>query len=126
MYLNELKIPFIVTNDDATSLIRGRYFPGAGAFLQSILATTGLKRGSHSRSTSYEEPGTFDLIGKPSPFTIDLIKEEHGLEPSARTLMTGDRPNTDILFGKEAGVDQCLVMSGVVRGLQDFTDNWLP
>ena len=39
--------------------------------------------------------------------------------------MIGDLPTTDILFGKAAGFDQCLVMSGVVRGLDDLRKNWL-
>jgi len=73
-----------------------------------------------------EEPGTFDLIGKPNPFTIDLIKEEHGLSSDSRAVMIGDRPNTDILFGKAGGLDQCLVLSGVVRGIEDFKEKWLP
>lgn len=126
LYLNEAKVPLIVTNDDATALIGGHYMPGAGATLQSLLAASGLKRGSTHASSSLEEPGTFDLIGKPNPFTVALIKEEHNIEEGSRTVMIGDRPNTDILFGKAAGVDQCLVMSGVVRGLDDFRQNWLP
>ena len=126
LYLNELKVPLIVTNDDSTALIRGRYFPGAGAILQSITTACRLRKGSHVRSTSLEEPGTYDLIGKPNPFTIDLIKEEHGLSENSRTIMIGDRPNTDILFGKAGGLDQCLVLSGVVRSLDDFKSNWLP
>ena len=40
--------------------------------------------------------------------------------------MIGDNPSTDILFGKAAGIDQCLVLSGVVRGMDDFETNWLP
>lgn len=57
---------------------------------------------------------------------IDLVREEHHLEAGSRTVMIGDRPNTDIQFGKAGGVDQCLVLSGVVLSVQDFEDNWLP
>ena len=39
--------------------------------------------------------------------------------------MIGDRPNTDILFGKAGKLDQCLVLSGRVRGIEDFKQNWL-
>ena len=44
LYLNELKVPLIVTNDDATALIRNRLMPGCGAGLEALLATTKLKR----------------------------------------------------------------------------------
>ena len=74
LYLNEMKVPLIVSNDDANALIYGHFMPGAGAALQSILTATDLRKGSHPRSTSIEEPGTFDLLGKPNPFTIDLIR----------------------------------------------------
>ena len=118
-------MPLIATNDDASGLIKGKHFPGAGALLQSIVTASGLKKGSHLRSTAKEEPGTYDILGKPNPFTIDLIKEEHGLSESSRTIMIGDRPNTDILFGKAGNLDQCMVLTGVVRGIDDFKSNWL-
>ena len=38
--------------------------------------------------------------------------------------MIGDRPNTDIACGKAVGVSTCLVMTGVVKGEQDFKQNW--
>lgn len=84
-----------------------------------------LSKGSHLRSTSKDEPGTIDVVGKPNPFAIDLIKEEHGIVDNSRAIMIGDRPNTDVLFGKAGQLDQCLVMSGVVRGFDDFKENWL-
>lgn len=31
--------------------------------------------------------------------------------------MIGDRPDTDIAFGNAAGVDTCLVMTGVVKNV---------
>ena len=65
------------------------------------------------------------MIGKPNPFTYELIKDEHNFSANSRSLMIGDRPNTDIAFGKAIGIDQCLVLSGVVRSLDDFEENWL-
>ena len=44
LYLNELKVPLIVTNDDGNALIRKRILPGCGAGLEAILATSKLKR----------------------------------------------------------------------------------
>ena len=73
--------------------------------MQSILTGCNLRKGSTASSTFREEPGTFDLIGKQNPFMIDLIKEDHELSEESRSVMIGDRPNTDILFGKEAGID---------------------
>ena len=40
--------------------------------------------------------------------------------------MIGDNPGTDILFGKNAGIDQCLVLSGIVRSIEEFERDWLP
>lgn len=126
LYLQEKGVPLIVTNDDRGTMNKGRLYPGAGSALQSILTAANLKKGSKLNSTSKEEPGTFDLIGKPNPFMVELVREEHRLEAGSRTVMIGDRPNTDIQFGKAAGVDQCLVLSGVVLSVQDFEENWLP
>lgn len=39
--------------------------------------------------------------------------------------MIGDRPNIDILFGKAGGLNQFLVLSGLVRGIDDLHQNWL-
>ena len=125
LYIREQKVPLIVTNDDRGVKIRNKLFPGAGTILQSILTGCDLHKANISGSTS-DEPGTFELIGKPNPFMIDLIKEEHQLPEESRSVMIGDRPNTDILFGKAAGIDQCLVLSGVVHSVEDFEQNWLP
>ena len=65
------------------------------------------------------------MIGKPNPFMYELLKEEHNIPENSRSVMIGDRPNTDIHFGKSVGIDQCLVLSGVVTSLDDLEENWL-
>ena len=95
-------MPLIATNDDSRMKVGQRFYPDSGPTLQAILTACNLSAGQ------------FDLVGKPNPFAFEVIREEHGLS-SDRTLMIGDRPNTDIVFGKAAGVDQCLVFSGVVK-----------
>ena len=96
LYLQELKVPLIVTNDDRGTMVKGRLYPGAGSALASITTACKLRKGSKLDSTSIEEPGTFDLIGKPNPFAVNLVKEEHNLPAQSKSLMVGDRPNTDI------------------------------
>ncbi|CAL4131880.1 unnamed protein product, partial [Meganyctiphanes norvegica] len=51
------------------------------------------------------------VIGKPSTTMFDLLNHEHDLDPT-RTLMMGDRCNTDVLFGKNCGLHTLLVLSG--------------
>ena len=111
----------IVTNGDQFIPIKGMRFPGNGAILSSILLTTNLKQSTVGRE---DEPGTYDLIGKPNPYCLSLIQDEHNLTDKSRTVMIGDRPSTDIAFGKAGGVDTCLVMTGVVKNIDDFKENW--
>jgi ribonucleotide monophosphatase NagD (HAD superfamily) len=43
---------------------------------------------------------------------MDLIAAEHGIDPS-RSVVVGDRLDTDIRFGTESGMYSALVMTGV-------------
>jgi HAD superfamily hydrolase (TIGR01457 family) len=89
---------FIATNTDATYPIEnGKAEPGAGAIIASIKACSGT------------EPF---VVGKPNPFLIDLVIKEAGVA-KADVLAVGDRYETDILSGKNAGVDTHLVLTGV-------------
>jgi len=53
------------------------------------------------------------VLGKPSKFMFEIVQKRHpGIQPE-RTLMIGDRANTDILLGKNCGLQTLLVGSGV-------------
>jgi len=88
---------FFCTNHDATSKAGDFFMPGGGSIVAALEFSIGRKA---------------QILGKPNPFGFELIKEEHNCDP-ARTLMIGDRIDTDIMFGNNAGIDTLLVMTGV-------------
>jgi len=53
------------------------------------------------------------VLGKPSKFMFEIVQRRHPSIQPARTLMIGDRANTDILLGKNCGLQTLLVGSGV-------------
>ncbi|XP_021039271.1 pyridoxal phosphate phosphatase [Mus caroli] len=52
------------------------------------------------------------VVGKPSPYMFQCITEDFSVDP-ARTLMVGDRLETDILFGHRCGMTTVLTLTGV-------------
>jgi 4-nitrophenyl phosphatase len=88
---------FISTNQDNTFPTANSLLPGGGCAVAMLRHAYG------------KEPFN---IGKPSSFLMDSMIKDHSLDRS-RTLMVGDKLETDILFGSSAGVDTLLVMSGV-------------
>lgn len=89
---------FIATNLDAvTHLTDAQEWAGNGAMVGAIKGCTG------------REP---TLVGKPSPLMIDYIVEKYGCKRE-RICMVGDRLDTDILFGKNNGLQSVLTLSGV-------------
>jgi len=53
------------------------------------------------------------VLGKPSKFMFEIVQKRHPTIQPERTLMIGDRANTDILLGKNCGLQTLLVGSGV-------------
>ncbi|XP_008049506.1 glycerol-3-phosphate phosphatase [Carlito syrichta] len=62
-----------------------------------------------------------DIIGKPSRFIFDCVSQEYGINPE-RTVMVGDRLDTDILLGVTCGLKTILTLTGVST-LADVKNN---
>ncbi len=89
---------FFATNPDATCPVAGGAIPDAGATIAALTHLTGRK--------------VELLAGKPSPLTVQVAMESLGVSP-ARCLMVGDRLDTDMRMGQEAGMKTALVLTGV-------------
>jgi NagD protein len=89
---------YFATNGDSTCPMPGGDVPDAGATITAFAHLTGR---------------TPELIaGKPSPVILNVALARLGL-PATRCLMAGDRLETDIRMGQEAGMTTALVLTGV-------------
>ena len=55
---------------------------------------------------------------------IELIKRENNISDISKMVMIGDRPDTDILLGYNAGISKCLTLTGVVGGIHEIP-SWI-
>lgn len=78
-----------------------------GCFVSSLLGT-----GSLTAAVETASGRKATVIGKPNTYMFECIVERFGVDPS-RMLMVGDRLETDILFGKNCGLDTVLTLTGV-------------
>jgi 4-nitrophenyl phosphatase len=101
-------VPFYGTNPDRTFPTPAGLVPGAGATLAAIQAATDM------------EP---IVIGKPSPYMLELALERLGTKPE-QTLVVGDRLETDIAGGQAAGCKTAVVLSGV--STREQAEAWKP
>jgi len=92
---------FIATNEDSTYPAGpgGGTLPGAGAISAPLRYSTKI------------DPVA---VGKPHKAMLDCIKAKQHFDP-AKTVMIGDRIDTDIAFGKGGGVSTLLVLTGVAK-----------
>jgi 4-nitrophenyl phosphatase len=91
-------IPFIGTDPDMLIPQAGPNIPGSGAMINAIEGVTNR---------------TVDLIcGKPSPFARQTVLDYLDL-PAEDCVVVGDRLDTDIKLGTEAGMTTVLVRTGV-------------
>jgi arabinose operon protein AraL len=91
---------FFSTNPDKACPMPGGAIPDAGATLAALETITNRK---------------VELVaGKPSPLMIGTAIERMGLLPE-RCMMVGDRLETDILMGQQAGMATAVVLTGVSK-----------
>ncbi|KAB1866737.1 HAD-IIA family hydrolase [Microbacterium algeriense] len=88
---------FIVTNPDATGPSADGVLPATGAIAALITKATG------------KEPY---VVGKPNPMMFRSALNKIGAH-SKKTGMIGDRMDTDIVAGIEAGLHTVLVLTGI-------------
>jgi len=100
--------PFIGTNPDRTFPTPEGLIPGAGSFLAFLEAATDVKP---------------IIAGKPFPTLFQLAFDRLQFSP-LEILAIGDRLDTDILGGQQAGCRTALVMSGVTSTSE--LEAWLP
>lgn len=89
---------FVGSDPDRTIPTDSGLVPGSGAVVESVAAVA--------------ERRPDAVLGKPHPFTVDLVFERLGCDP-ANALVVGDRLDTDVAFGASAGATTALVETGV-------------
>jgi len=104
---------FIGTNPDVTLPSEHGTTHGNGAILAALQTATGVAP---------------VIIGKPEPIMYQQALARLGSDP-ARTLVIGDRLETDILGAVRAGLPSLLVLSGISRGEdlagRDYGPTWV-
>ena len=128
MYIHTGGAKFIACNDDAYDMVRDRRMPGAGAMVASIRYTLGQLDQENSSTRHDSDQGDNEnidrsdplVIGKPNPWVVDLIQKERDCPDKSRMIMIGDRLDTDILMANSAGVDGCLVFTGVTSSEEEM------
>ncbi|KAK3432278.1 hypothetical protein EUGRSUZ_E03839, partial [Eucalyptus grandis] len=104
---------FIATNRDAVAHMTDlQEWPGAGCMVAAICSST------------QKEP---IVVGKPSTFMMEFLLKKFQID-CPRMCMVGDRLDSDILFGQNAGCKTLLVLSGVttLSALQDPANDIQP
>jgi len=88
---------FIATNDDINMKMKHFKMPGAACMVKSI------------ELASEKKPY---VIGKPNPEIIEIACKSFGFKKE-ECLMVGDNLATDVMLGKNAGIDTFVVLSGL-------------
>ena len=90
---------FIATNPDPAGPSEGGVVPACGAMAALIESASGYRP---------------FFIGKPNPLMMRTALNHLGVH-SENTVMIGDRMDTDVISGVQAGMETVLVLSGMTR-----------
>lgn len=101
----------IATNADRYCPVPGGGQPDAAAVIAAIEACTGTT--------------CMQVVGKPSPIMARTVGELLGVPPE-RCLMIGDRLETDILMGLQAGMSTALVLTGATSRVDLVATTYQP
>ncbi|XP_077258619.1 glycerol-3-phosphate phosphatase-like [Temnothorax americanus] len=97
-YLSDANVHFIGTNTDQRDPASNDVvIPATGCLVKCIENCSGRKA---------------MIVGKPDKYMAKMLMEQSNVDPQ-RTLMIGDRGNTDMLFGNRCGFTTLLVLTGV-------------
>ena len=88
LFLERPGVTFVATNPDAYDVVSGHRMPGNGCFVAAIATVAG------------RAPDA--MCGKPAADLASYLVSTYGLDPS-RTVMVGDRLDTDIALAHEMG-----------------------
>ncbi|HIE24451.1 MAG TPA: HAD-IIA family hydrolase [Anaerolineales bacterium] len=102
-------IPFYATNPDKTFPTSRGLLPGIGTLLSAV-------------STAALDVKPI-IAGKPEPYLFQLAMQRMNVSPE-ETLVVGDRLETDILGGQNAGCKTACVLSGVTERAR--AESWVP
>jgi len=93
---------FIATNRDAADKVtETRFIPGGGCMVAAIEASGVIHGKIRSRCT-----------GKPDPWCVEMLEEQYKIDRN-KTIIIGDRLDTDILLAQKSGIHSLFVLSGV-------------
>lgn len=89
---------FVATNGDLTFPGKDTILPGGGTIVRAVA------------QGSEREPEL--VVGKPNLAMLEILERTSGVDRS-RSMMVGDRLNTDVAFGNAGGLQTVLVLTGV-------------